>query len=109
MANNSRQRIIVGFKVHNAVNVSENGEAIDPICYIKCQGFTSKTEVKKGKKGRVKFEHGDIFSNIFLSNDEFNQAYIEFDLAEARTWFQNVSIGSARIQLAQVRKRKGHQ
>lgn len=99
---------VVGFTVHEAKELSRDGNTVDPICVVRALGREYKTEMKRHKMSHVKFEESFIWSDIQLSPDEYNSAFIDFDLQSAMTFTRNETIGTGKVQLSMVRRRPNH-
>lgn len=104
----ARRKIVVGFTVHEAKELNKDGVAIDPLVIVRAAGREFKTQMKTGKIQHAKFEEGHIWNDMYLTDDEFNMSFIDFELQAANVFTRNDVIGSARVQLAMVRKRANH-
>jgi len=99
---------VVGFTVHEAKELSHDGTAIDPICVVRALGREFKTELKRNKLAHVKYEESFIWSDIQLTPEEYNSAYIDFELQSANVFTRNDQVGAGKVQLSMVRRRPNH-
>lgn len=103
-----RQKYVIGFTVHDAKDLSLDGVAIDPLVVVRAGGREYKTELKKGKLQHAKWEESHIWSDVCLTEEEFNMAFIDFELQSACVFTRNETVGVGRVQLAMVRRRPNH-
>lgn len=104
----TKHKFVVGFTVHEAKELSRDGQAIDPLVVVRCLGHEYKTELKRGKLQHAKWEESYIWSDVWLTESQFNMSFIDFELQAANIFFRNDVVGEGRIQLAMVKKRKNH-
>lgn len=103
-----KQGYVVGFTVHEAKDLARDGVAIDPLVVVRTLGREYKTDLKRNKMAYVKFEESFIWSDIQLTEDEYNSAFIDFELQSACVFSRNEVVGSGKVQLAMVKKRPNH-
>jgi len=108
MATTGKGGYIVGFTVHEAKELSRDGNQVDPLVVIRALGREHKTELKRDKLNVAKFEESFIWSDIQLTSDEYNSAFIDFELQSANVFTRNDVIGTGKVQLSMVRKRPNH-
>lgn len=100
---------VVGFTVHEARGLrGSDGQSVDPLIVVRAAGHEYKTAVKHGKSKRAIWEESYIWNDLKLTEDEFNMSYIDFELQSAWTFGRNEVLGTAKVQLAMVRRRTNH-
>lgn len=100
-----RKKYVIGFTVHYGKDLARDGAAIDPLVVVRAFGREYKTQLKQNKLQHVKWEETFIWSDVWVTDAEFNMSFIEFELQSACVFFRNEVVGIGKIQLAMVRKR----
>ncbi|CEM22521.1 unnamed protein product [Vitrella brassicaformis CCMP3155] len=103
------QSYAVGFTVHDAEGLVTKRGTIDPLVVVRCCGREYRTEVKRGKASVVSWDEKFIWSHMPLTREEWETAFIEFEVQDANSFWRNDVVGIASIQLVLVNRRPSHQ
>lgn len=100
----------VGFTIHEAKSlVTKGGTPVDPLVVVRCCGREYSTAIKRGKAGVVSWDESCIWSDIVLKKQDWNSAFIVFEVQAANAFWRNDVIGSCALQLSVVHARRCHQ
>nr|CEL66850.1 TPA: heat shock protein DNAJ pfj4, putative [Neospora caninum Liverpool] len=100
----------VGFTVHEAQNlVTEKGQPVDPLVVVRCCGREYRTEVKYAKSNVVSWDESHAWTDLCLTDEEWEAAYITFEVQAANAFWRNTLLGLVSVQLRLIQLRKTHQ
>uniref|UniRef100_A0A0G4IDD3 C2 domain-containing protein n=1 Tax=Chromera velia CCMP2878 TaxID=1169474 RepID=A0A0G4IDD3_9ALVE len=104
------QKYTIGFTVHEARYLkSPDNNSMDVFVIVRCCGREYKTKVKQDVTDIASFAEASLWTDIYLYEDQFNTAVIEFEVQRRSYLWLNYVVGVATVQLEKVRKKKTHQ
>mmetsp|Transcript_45036 Transcript_45036/g.102042 ORF Transcript_45036/g.102042 Transcript_45036/m.102042 type:complete len:1451 (+) Transcript_45036:77-4429(+) len=100
------ERYVVGWTVFDARGlVTSDGGPIEAFIIVKCVDKEFDTDFRFGNQ-IVTWNQSKIWSDIELFKEEFESAFIEFNVMARNWFFPNDLVGSASLQLDSVNRRK---
>ncbi|KAH8741035.1 heat shock protein DNAJ pfj4 [Cryptosporidium ryanae] len=109
MARDKRSKYIVGFTVHAGKGfITPNQNPINPLVVVKCCGREYRTKVKYNKLIATQWDESHSWTDIFLTDTEWDMSFITFEVQSANPFWKNDVIGQCSIQLKTLRQRKNH-
>ncbi|EPR62810.1 putative heat shock protein DNAJ pfj4 [Toxoplasma gondii TgCatPRC2] len=100
----------VGFTVHEAQTlVTEKGQPVDPLVVVRCCGREYRTEIKYAKSNVVSWDESHTWTDLCLTDEEWETAYITFEVQAANAFWRNTLLGLVSVQLRLIQLRKTHQ
>ncbi|PFH33328.1 putative heat shock protein DNAJ pfj4 [Besnoitia besnoiti] len=100
----------VGFTVHEAQSlITDKGQPVDPLVVVRCCGHEYRTEVKYAKSNVVSWDESHAWTDLCLTDEEWEAAYITFEVQAANAFWRNTLLGVVSVQLRLIQLRKTHQ
>ncbi|KAF8822684.1 putative heat shock protein DnaJ pfj4 [Cardiosporidium cionae] len=109
MESNFVQNYSVGFTIHEAQGLRpRRGHVLDPLVVVRCCGKEYRTEIKHGKINLVSWDESYTWTDIALTEQQWNSSFIEFEVQCANSFWRNDVLGTATLQLKLVQQRASH-
>ncbi|KAH7648876.1 hypothetical protein FG379_002346 [Cryptosporidium bovis] len=109
MAKDKRSKYIVGFTIHAGKGfVTPNQNPINPLVVVRCCGREYRTKVKYNKLIATQWDESHSWTDIFLTDTEWDMSFITFEVQSANSFWKNDVIGQCSVQLKTLRQRKNH-